>query len=123
MIVTYECKQVEEKERNIYYEKSINCFFITTIFVFLKNNYNISADAKTIVINEICAKNTTVENDDGAYYDWIELYNNSDEILDISGYGLSNDENKQFVYTFPQGTILQKNEYFIVFVIKRLQKW
>ena len=41
-----------------------------------------------IVINEVCAKNTTFAAADGQYYDWVELYNSSDGIIDLGGYGL-----------------------------------
>lgn len=68
-----------------------------------------------IVINEFMASNdVTVADQDGEYDDWIELYNNSNSAVDISGYGLSDDDTDLNVFTFPSGTVLQSDDYLVV---------
>ncbi len=46
--------------------------------------------------------------------DWIEIYNNSNETIDISGYGISDKETKPLKWRFPIGTTLGPNEYMHV---------
>lgn len=72
-----------------------------------------------IVINEFMASNdTTVADSDGEYDDWIEIYNNNSSTIDISGYGLSDDNTDLHVFTFPNGTVIQPDEYIIVWADK-----
>jgi len=61
-----------------------------------------------IVINEFMASNdATVADQDDEFDDWIELYNNSDSDIDVSGYFLSDDPEDQMKYELPEGTMLQ----------------
>lgn len=76
---------------------------------------SIANDSTTIVINEIMARNTsTVTDSAGQYEDWIELYNNSNNDVDISGYYLSDNEYNIFKWQIPTGTILKANEYLTI---------
>ena len=46
----------------------------------------------TIVMNELCADNQTlIVDEEGAFEDWIELYNPTEETVDLEGWGLSDD--------------------------------
>lgn len=74
-----------------------------------------------IYINEIMASNTnTIRDGDlddpkhgtlgGAYSDWIELYNASDESVDLTGYSISDDGATWF---FPEGSIPPKG-YLVI---------
>lgn len=70
---------------------------------------------KSIVINEMMPKNTQFGADqDGEFDDWIELYNLAPEDIDISGYYLTDSKNNLTKWKFPEGTILEKNGYLIV---------
>jgi len=72
-----------------------------------------------VVINEFMASNDTIIADqDGEYDDWIELYNNSNEAKDLSGWKLTDKENNLDKWAFPQGTIIEGNEYLIVWADK-----
>ena len=74
-----------------------------------------------IVINELMASNdTTVTDPDGEYEDWIEIYNNSTNTIDISGYRLSDDISDLSLFTFPTSTLIQPNSYIIVWADKDL---
>lgn len=69
-----------------------------------------------VVINEICTNNKDSLLDSyGEYSPWIELYNFGENTVDISGYGLSNEGYIPFKWTFPKNTIINSNEYLIVF--------
>ncbi len=68
-----------------------------------------------IVINEVMASNTsTIQDRDGEYPDWIELYNTGDMAVDLSGFGLSDDPSDLFKWVFPAVTI-EPGEYKLIF--------
>lgn len=69
---------------------------------------------KQVVINEICAHNLSgLQDGNGDYGDWIELYNPGGTPVDLSGWTLSDDKDDPNRWTFPEGTILE--EYLVVF--------
>jgi hypothetical protein len=71
-------------------------------------------NAQQITINEIMSNNATiVADEDGDNPDWIELHNNSSEIIDLSGYGMSDDPNMPLKWVFGK-YLLNPNEYLIV---------
>ena len=66
-------------------------------------------------ISEIMASNKgSVPDENGNYFDYIELYNTSDKEADITGYGLSDDITAGIKYVFPQGTKLGANSRIVV---------
>jgi hypothetical protein len=72
-----------------------------------------------LVINEFMASNNaTVADQDGEYDDWIELYNNGSESIDLEGYFLSDDADDVSQWSFPEGTIIDPNEYLIIWADK-----
>ncbi|MGN0606642.1 MAG: CotH kinase family protein [Oscillospiraceae bacterium] len=74
----------------------------------------------TVCINEICTQNKSCLTDSyGLYSDWIELYNAGNSDVDLSGYGLSDDESKPLQWTFPTGTIISAGEHMILFASKQ----
>lgn len=75
--------------------------------------------AGDLVINEIAASNSNTQADqDGEYDDWIELYNNTSNPIDLSGYYLSDDASNLTKWTFPNGTIINGNDYLIIWADK-----
>ena len=71
--------------------------------------------AGDLVINELLASNDeTVADQDGEYDDWIELYNNGSNSIDLSGYYLSDDATDLSKWSIPQGTVIEANEYLII---------
>ncbi|MBP6335057.1 MAG: CotH kinase family protein [Bacteroidia bacterium] len=73
------------------------------------------ANDRSIVINEVMANNnSTITDPTGEYSDWIELYNTSGQAKDISGFYLSDDPHNLIRWEFPSGTIIQPNDYLIV---------
>jgi hypothetical protein len=68
-----------------------------------------------IVINELLPVNTSIVADqDGEYDDWIELYNLSGSVKDISGYFLSDNKDHFSKWVFPAGTSIPGNGYLII---------
>ncbi len=73
------------------------------------------ADHSPIVINEFMAKNeSNYEDPQGDYDDWIELYNNSDETVDLSGMYMSDSAEKLLKWQFPENTTLAPGDYLII---------
>lgn len=69
-----------------------------------------------VTLNEVMAGNTiTFRDQDGDYSDWVELYNTSDETIDLTGWGLSNTEARPKSWEFPE-TQIGPGEYRIVFL-------
>jgi hypothetical protein len=68
-----------------------------------------------VVINELLPKNSQyVSDQDGEYDDWIELYNPAQVDQDISGYYLSDSKKEPAKWKFPEGTVIGKKDYLIV---------
>jgi hypothetical protein len=68
----------------------------------------------TVVINEFMAVNdSTIQNDNGNYTDWIELYNTADYSIDLSGMFLT-DNLTSYRWQFPNDTVIQAHGYLLV---------
>ena len=71
-----------------------------------------------LVLNEFMADNeTSVMDKSGDYDDWIELYNITDNDIDLSGYYLSDKADELELWAFPDTTIPAKS-YLIVWADK-----
>ena len=72
-------------------------------------------ESDALMISELMPVNrTTLADADGDYSDWIELYNGSNEAVDLSGYAISDDDADHKKWVFPQ-KILQPGEYLVLF--------
>jgi len=69
-----------------------------------------------IFINEWMASNSSVISDPDFddTGDWIELFNNSNNSIDISGYYLSDNFGKPTKWTLPEGTTVEANSYLLI---------
>jgi len=68
-----------------------------------------------IVINEYSASNLNQFIDENSKYeDWIELYNTSNQTVDLSGWYLSDKESKPEKWQFPTGTNISGNGFLRV---------
>lgn len=71
--------------------------------------------ANGVVINEIMAQNnTTIADEVGDFEDWIELYNNNDFEVDLSGYYLTDTAASLVKWQIPPGTVIPANDYLII---------
>ncbi|MBN1608310.1 MAG: lamin tail domain-containing protein [Polyangiaceae bacterium] len=73
------------------------------------------AQAVPIVINELMASNSrTVGDGWGAYPDWIELYNPTDEDVDLGGYYASDDPENPTRVQLPEGLTIEAKGYLLL---------
>lgn len=80
--------------------------------------YTITEDLlkETVVINEFMAINeTTLKSRQNEYADWVELYNQTSETIDLSGWYLTDSENNLTRWQFPAGVTISPDSYLIVF--------
>jgi hypothetical protein len=94
-------------------------FVIFVLLILVSNGCN-NNDKETdliesIVINEILPKNTQYGSDeDGEFDDWVELFNLTNEEIDISGFYLTDSKKQPTKWKFPSGTVIGKNGFLIV---------
>lgn len=95
-------------KKNSGYLKSL--FLYTSLILFL----SFSTYAQQVSINEVMSSNdTTVADEDGEFSDWIEIYNYGTTSINLNGYGLSDQIDNAFKWTFPDIELAAK-EYIIV---------
>ncbi|MEE4312737.1 MAG: CotH kinase family protein [candidate division KSB1 bacterium] len=71
-----------------------------------------------VVVNEFMASNSsTIADPDGEYDDWIELFNNTDNDISLTGYYLSDDSDDLTQWAFPD-TFIAANGYLIIWADK-----
>ena len=80
--------------------------------------YGDSLYAEEIVglyINEFMAKNIATQvTDQFQSADWIELYNSTNDIMDISGFGISDTLSQPMKATVPEGTTILPHSYCLI---------
>jgi hypothetical protein len=68
-----------------------------------------------VMISEFMAENdSTITNSLGKNADWVELHNTGSAAVDLSGWGLSDNINTPFKWTFPAGTGIGGGAYLLV---------
>ena len=73
------------------------------------------AEDRPVVINEIMASNQNAVTDEaGESEDWIELYNLTDQPVDLGGWFLTDDASKPEKWAFAEGTVIAPKDYLIV---------
>lgn len=74
-----------------------------------------AANSNRIIINEFLTSNSTGLRDvDGDYSDWIELYNPGSEVVNLTGWSLTDSNINLSEWVFPDVTI-RAGEYLVVF--------
>ncbi|RMG88297.1 MAG: T9SS C-terminal target domain-containing protein [Bacteroidetes bacterium] len=72
-----------------------------------------------LVINELMADNETTQADqDGEFDDWLELFNNSNQTVDLSGWFLTDNPGDLAKWEFPAGVTIAPGEYLVVWADK-----
>lgn len=84
----------------------------------------IATNMRPIMVNEVCAKNAMYVNDYGKKADWVELYNTTDNDIDIAGLYLTDNPEKPMKYQIPVdseklNTIIPAHGYKIVWTDKQ----
>lgn len=76
-----------------------------------------NATASQIVLNEIAANNNSgIENENGKFKDWIEVYNTTNQTLGLSGLYLTGTTSDLTKWNFPSKSFIQPNEHLLVWV-------
>lgn len=69
----------------------------------------------SVYINEVVPSNgSNLQDEDGEYVDWIELYNDGEESVSLKGFGLSDQKSSPKLWEFPDVKIDSKS-YLIVY--------
>lgn len=67
-------------------------------------------------INEVMAVNSnTLQDEDGAWSDWIEIHNSSENPINLGGLFLTDDRALKTKWSFPQGLHIAPDGYLLVF--------
>lgn len=73
-----------------------------------------------ILINEYSATNLhTIEDNYGSHGDWLELYNITDQPVDMAGFGLTDNKNNLSKWKFPAGVSIPAKGFLIVWLSGR----
>ena len=84
--------------------------FLLVLFFMFPN----LVSSQEIRINEFMSSNAlTIEDDDGEYSDWIELFNPGSESIQLEGWGLSDNNTSPFKWIFPE-YVIEPGEYLLV---------
>lgn len=85
------------------------------IILFLSLCYGATSQLQ---INEVCSDNDEqLESDNGEYFDWLEIYNSSDNSVQLRDYYLSDDDEELEKWNF-NNEILPAKSFIIVFASK-----
>ncbi len=97
---------------------------LTTLFFVACGNNSSSSDmgddtfsvTERVYINEILTANssTNYDPDFKEFSDWIELYNDENHTVDISGFYLSDDITKPMKWEIPNGTKINAQDYILI---------
>jgi hypothetical protein len=73
-----------------------------------------------VYLNEFMPSNaSTLIGPDGAYCDWIELYNTTGAEVDLSGFGISDSPTQPLKYSLPAGTKIAANSVLLIYCTGR----
>ena len=76
--------------------------------------FHITAIAQNLTINEMMSKNNeTIIDLDNETSDWIELYNGSNQTINLHNFGMSDDGDSLFKWVFPDINIPANSTYLI----------
>lgn len=86
-------------------------------FLFIAGFVKSQVPCNPIVLNEYCVANVGGYPDVfGNHTDWVELYNNHTQEINLSGYYLSNDPNNLKKWKFPAGTLIGIGSYKLIWM-------
>lgn len=89
--------------------------FVTYIIYLLVSCFLILQGQAQIVINEICSRNNiTFKDNYNNYPDWIELYNQGNDVISLNDWSISDDISNPEKWTFPD-IVIYPDSYLVVF--------
>ncbi len=73
-------------------------------------------DVNFPIISEVMSSNKSAyPASDGEYYDWVEIFNPTQQVINMEGYGLSDKKDQPGGYVFP-AVVLEPGEFTVVFL-------
>jgi hypothetical protein len=86
---------------------------------------NISmAGGQDIILNELMASNSSIiANEECKFRDWIEIYNTTNQPLGLGNLYLSDDPADLQKWGFPRSSIIQSNEYLLIWADDNDNTW
>jgi hypothetical protein len=93
--------------------------FLRLAIFFLSFTIVIPSGAQVVINEYSCSNLSGFDDNYGKFEDWVELYNNSGETVDISGFGLSDNIENPFRWTFPEGTTINAYDFLRVWTSGR----
>ena len=85
----------------------------TLIFLFLLFTTSITW-SQALFLNEVMSSNIRLVDDQGENEDWIEIYNASSDIIDLSDYFLTDKFSEPDKWQFPEGTSILASEFLLI---------
>ena len=87
---------------------------ILTVLFWKASNWSKGGQSSSVVINEVCSNNfSTAPIRWREKLDWIELYNASEEVINLSGWTVSDDKDDANKYILPE-MVLEPGKHFIL---------
>jgi hypothetical protein len=70
--------------------------------------------SQSLFLNEVMSNNIRLVDDQGENEDWVEIYNASSEIIDLSNFYLTDKSSEPDKWQFPAGTIILPNGFLLI---------
>ena len=97
-------------------KKLISFVLCLTLVLSAASALALTRDFGMIKITEVMASNgDTLDDSKGKSCDWFELHNTSEDDIDMSGLNLSDGKKNLAKFTVPEGVILEKGAYMVIF--------
>ncbi len=109
---------------------SLSCFLCLSLFTVLLfgcakkgiESTNTYSKDSYLLINEVMSSNSHyARTKSGEFYDWVELYNSTDEDIDLEGFYFSDSGTEPMKWQFPAVTI--KAHSYLVVYMSELNAW
>jgi len=89
--------------------------YLRTRSEYVRDNYPDPQHLPAIVVNELMADNDNgIVDEAGENEDWVELYNNSDQAIDVSGFYLTDRYGNPRQWQIPAGTVIAARDYLLI---------
>ncbi len=89
--------------------------FISTRRGYIANHYPVAQALPRVFINEVVSDNeTTLADEAGDFDDWVELYNDENSVVDLSGWYMSDRPGEARAWQIPAGTTIPAKGYLLV---------
>ena len=97
-------------------KKTVSLILAALLIVSSVSALAVTRDFGMVKITEVMASNgETIDDSKGKSCDWIEIRNTSEDDIDLSGLNLPDGKKNLQKFTFPEGVVLAKGAYMVIF--------